>query len=175
MTFPRQQVLTIFLEEKDGAVILAKPVTKIRNLSIKSGVFPDPCKLAKLKPIFKKCSRIDPSNYRPTSLLPLISKIFVKIVHDQMVDYLAQYSILYKYQSGFRAKHSTDLCLSYLNDKILKDFDNTVFTGVVLIDLRKTFDTIDHNILLEKYTVRNILLKSHLVFVTVLSIGLIHV
>ena len=92
-----------------------------------------------------------------------------------MVDYLAQYSILYKYQSGFRAKHSTDLCLSYLNDKILKDFDNTVFTGMVLIDLQKTFDTIDHNILLEKYTVRNILLKSYLVFVTVLSIGLIHV
>ena len=59
---------------KDGAVILAKPVTEICNLSIKSKIFPDPCKLAKLKPIFKKGSRIDPSNYRPTLLLPLISK-----------------------------------------------------------------------------------------------------
>ena len=92
---------------------------------------------------------MDPSNYRPISL-PLISKIFEKIVHDQMIDYLAQYNILYKYQSGFRTKHSTDLCLSYLNDKILKGFDNGLFTGMILIDLQKAFDTIDHNILLEK-------------------------
>ena len=135
---------------KDGAVILAKPVTETCNLSIKSKIFPDPCKLAKLKPMFKKESRMDPSNYRPISLLPLISKIFEKIVHDQMIDYLAQYNILYKYQSGFRTKHSTDLCLSYLNDKILEGFDNGLFTGMILIDLQKAFDTIDHNILLEK-------------------------
>ena len=135
---------------KDGAVILAKPVTEICNLSIKSKIFPDPCKLAKLKPIFKKGSRMDPSNYRPISLLPLISKIFEKIVHDQMIDYLAQYNILYKYQSCFRANHLTDLCLSYLNDKILKGFDNGFFTGMILIDLQKAFDAIDHNILLEK-------------------------
>ena len=132
---------------KDGAVILAKPVAKIFNLS---KIFPDSCKLAKLKPIFKKGSRMDPSNYRPISLLPLISKIFEKIVHDQMIDYLAQCNILYKYQSGFGAKHSTDLCLSYLNDKFLKGFDNGLFTGMTLLDLQKAFDMIDHNILLEK-------------------------
>ena len=135
MKFPRQQVLIIFLEIFKGwCSHLTKPVTEICNLSIKSNIFPDPCKLAKLKPIFKKGSRMDPSNYRPISLLPSISKIFKKIVHDQMIDYLAQYNILYKYQSGFRTKHSTDLCLSYLNDKILKGFD-------------KGF----HNILLEKW------------------------
>ena len=74
---------------KDGAVILAKPLTKICNLSLKSIIFPDPCKLAKLKSIFGKGSRMDPSNYRPILLLPLISKIFENIVHDQMIDYLA--------------------------------------------------------------------------------------
>ena len=93
---------------------------------------------------------MDPSNYRPIPLLPLISKTFEKIVCDQMIDYLTQYNILYKYQSGFRTKHSTDLCLSYLNDKILKGFDNGLFTGMILIDLQKAFDTVDHNILLEK-------------------------
>ena len=67
-----------------------------------------------------------------------------------MIDYLAKYNILYKYQSGFRMKHSTDLCVSYLNDKILKRFDNGLFTGMILIYLQKAFDTIDHNILLEK-------------------------
>ena len=103
-----------------------------------------------MKPIFKKGSRMDPSNYRPISLLPLISKMFEKIVHDQMIDYLAQYNILYKYQSGFRTKDLTDLCLSYSNDRILKGFDNVLLTDMILIDLQKAFDTIDHNILLEK-------------------------
>ena len=73
---------------KDGAVISAEPVTEICNLSIKSNIFADPYKLAKFKPVFKKGSRMDPSNYRPILLLPLFSKIFEKIVHDQMNDYL---------------------------------------------------------------------------------------
>ena len=88
---------------------------------------------------------MDPFNYRPISLLPLISKIFEKTVHDQMINYLAQYNISYKYQPGFRTKHSTDLSFSYLNDKILKGFDNGLFTVMILIDLQKVFDTIDHN------------------------------
>ena len=58
--------------------------------------------------------------------------------------------ILQKYQSGFRRKYSTDLCLSYLNNKIWKGFDNGLLTGVILIDLKKVFDTINHNMLLEK-------------------------
>ena len=65
-----------------------KPVTQICNLSIKSGIFPDACKLAKLKQLFKKCSRMDSSNYIAISILPLISKIFEKIIHDQMNDYM---------------------------------------------------------------------------------------
>ena len=84
---------------KDGAVILAKPVTEKCSLCIKSGIFPDLFKLAKLKPIFKKRSRINTSNSRPIWLLPLISKIFEKILHD---GYLAEYNILYKYQSSLR-------------------------------------------------------------------------
>ena len=135
---------------KDDAVILAKPATEICSFSIKLKIFPDPCKLAKLKSVFKKGSRMDSSNYRPISLLPLISKIFENIVHDQMIDYLAQYNIFCKYQSGFRTKHLTDLCLSYLNDKILKGFDNGLSTGMILIDLQKAFDTIDQYIYLQK-------------------------
>ena len=67
-----------------------------------------------------------------------------------MIDNLAQYNILYKHQSGLRTKHSTDLCLSYLNDKTLKGFDNGLFTVMILIYLKKAFDTIDHDIMLEK-------------------------
>ena len=67
---------------KDGATILAKPLSQICNLSIKYSTFPNDCKIAKLKPLFKRGSKTDPKNYRPISLLPLISKIIEKIIHD---------------------------------------------------------------------------------------------
>ena len=57
---------------------------------------------------------------------------------------------IYNYQSGFRENHSTNLCLSYLTDKILKSFDEGLLTGMILINLQKAFDSIDHEILLQK-------------------------
>ena len=135
---------------KDGADILAIPVTQICNLSIKLSHFPHDCKLAKLKPLYKKGSKTDPKNYRPISLLPIVSKIIEKIIHDQTMEYLTDNKILYRYQSGFRKNHSTDTCLSYLTDKILTGFDSGLLTGMILIDLQKAFDTINHDILLKK-------------------------
>ena len=107
---------------KDGARVLAKPISELCNLSMALGSFPDACKIAKVKPLFKKGSKTDPSNYRPISLLPLLSKVFERIVLDQ---------------SGFRKNHSTDRCLSFLNDKILKSFDDGLVTGMILIDSKK--------------------------------------
>ena len=135
---------------KDGANELSLPVTQLINLSIISSVFPSQCKIAKLKPLYKKGSAIEPKNYRPISLLPILSKLFEKIIHGQTKDYLDQNNILYKYQSGFRTKHSTDTCLSLLNDKILTGIDNGMLTGMILIDLQKAFDTIDHEIFFSK-------------------------
>ena len=135
---------------KDGVNILAKPIAKVCNISIFSGLFSSECKIAKLKPLYKKGSKINPGNFRPISLLPLISKIIERIVYDQVEINLLKNNILYNYQSGFRKNHSTDLCLSFLNDKILKGFDKGLFTGMILIDLQKAFDTINHEILLGK-------------------------
>ena len=59
-------------------------------------------------------------------------------------------NILFKFQSGFRKFHSTDSCLSYLQDKVAKGFDSGLLTGMILIDLQKAFNTIDHKILIEK-------------------------
>ena len=83
-------------------------------------------------------------------MLPLISKVIEKVIHDQTSTFLNSKNLLYTYQSGFRKKHSTDFCLSYLNDKILKGFDRGMMTGMILIDLQKAFDTIDHDVLLQK-------------------------
>ena len=135
---------------RDGAKVLAKPITDICNLSITSGKFPDTCKSAKLKPIYKKGSLTEASNYGPISLLPLISKVIEKVIHDQTSTFLNSRNLLYNYQSGFCKKHSTNFCLSFLNDKILKGFDQALITGMILIDLQKSFDTIDHDILLQK-------------------------
>ena len=135
---------------RDGASILAKSIAALCNLSISQGVFPNACKVAKLKPIFKKGKKTDPSNYRPISLLPSISKIIERVIHDQTNAFLSDEDILYNYQSGFRGNHSTNLCLSFLTDKVLKGFDEGLLTGMILIDLQKAFDTIDHEILLQK-------------------------
>ena len=85
---------------KDGADILAKPISEICNLSIKYSRFPTDCQIAKLKPLFKKGSTTLPKNYRPISLLPLISKIIEKVVHDQTQEFLKENKIIYKFQSG---------------------------------------------------------------------------
>ena len=135
---------------RDGADVLSTPITELINLSISSCTFPDKCKIAKIKPLFKKGSKTEPGNYRPISLLPLISKIFERVIHNQLQAYLNEKKILYQFQSGFRTNFSTDSCLSYLHDKILKGFDCGKYTGMILIDLQKAFDTIDHEILLNK-------------------------
>ena len=135
---------------KVGAYVLAKPVTDICNLSISLNKFPSAFKLAKVKPIFKKGRKTNILNYRPISLLPIISKVIEKAVHERTTKFLNDNNIFYKYQSCFRNNHSTDLFPSFLNDKILGGFDNGVYTGTILIDLQKAFDLINHKILLDK-------------------------
>ena len=76
-------------------------------------------------------------------------KVIGKVVQEQTTKFLNG-DIFYKYQSGFRNNHSTDLFPSFFNDKILKGFDSKVYTGMILIDLQKTFDTINHKILPDK-------------------------
>ena len=116
-------------------------------MSIKLDTFPSKCKIAKIKPFFKKGIKTGAKNYRPISLLPLIAKVIEKSIHDQTQDYLQR--LLYIYQSGIRANHSTDTCLSQLADMILNGADNGKHAGMILIDLQKAFHTLDHTILLE--------------------------
>ena len=117
-------------------------------MSIKLDTFPSQCKIAKIKPLFKKEIKTEAKNYKPISLLPLISKVTEKPTHDQ--DYLQGNELLYSYQSGFSANHSTDTCLTQLTDMILMGAENGKHTGMILIDFDKGFDTLYHKILLDK-------------------------
>ena len=103
--------------------------------------------------MFKKGINTEDKSYGPISLLPLISiisKVIEKCTHNQTQDYLRKNELLYSYQSGFRTNHSTDACLPQLNDMILNGAENGKHTGMILIDLQKAFDTLDHHIFLEK-------------------------
>ena len=110
--------------------------------------FPDACKTTKGKPLYIKVSKTDSLNYRPISLLPLLSKALEIIVLDQTNDYLSNKKILYNYKSGFTRTTQQIHVLFFLNSKILKGFGDGLLTVIILVNLQKAFDTINHEILL---------------------------
>ena len=135
---------------KDGRNYIVTPLAYIINLSLKVGVFPDDMKIARVVPLYKKGNINLESNYRPISILPVVSKIIERVVHDQFHQYLVEKGLIYRFQSGFRPNHSTDTALTYLADQIRFNMDKNYYTGVVLLDLQKAFDTVNHDILLKK-------------------------
>ena len=98
---------------------LIEPLRYIINLSFSEGVVPIEMKIARVVPLLKAQDPHQFSNYRPISILPIISKILERLVHTRLSKFLTKYDILYKYQFGFREQHSTDLALNLLNNYIV--------------------------------------------------------
>ena len=130
--------------------VIAVPIMKILNLSITTGIFPDSFKKAKITPCFKKGDKSDMSNYRPISVLPLLSKLLERHVAENLKSYLNEFDLLYERQSGFRANHSCETALTAIVDDWLTAIDNNEIVGTVLLDLSKAFDLVSHSLLLEK-------------------------
>jgi hypothetical protein len=115
---------------KISAEIISPSLTWIFNLSIKTGIYVDEWKKAWILPIFKTEDRQKCENYRPISILPIISKIFERSVFNQLYEFLNESSLFSKYQSGFRPKNSTLTALIQMCDAWYASMDNGDLNGV---------------------------------------------
>ena len=130
--------------------VLARPLTKILNLSIITGIFPEMLKKAKVNPIFKRGDKSDKANYRPISILPVLSKILKRHICDHLKVYLNTFGLIYERQSGFREYHSCETALTAIVDDWITAIDNNEIVGTIFLDLSKAFDLVNHEILLIK-------------------------
>ena len=135
---------------RESADLIANSLCSIFNRSINSGVFPDEWKCCKVIPLFKQGARSDLNNYRPISIIPVVAKVFERIIYDQIYDYLTKNGLLSDQQSGFRSLHSTVTALLEVTNDWAYNIDKGSVNAVVFLDLKKAFDTVDHHILLSK-------------------------
>lgn len=136
---------------------IVKPLTILINRSLEEGIFPTELKIAKVIPLYKAKEKNSLLNYRPISILPTISKIFEKVIHQRLVKFFDKHKVLSEYQYGFRKNRSTLQAVSLFTLDILEALSNHKSILAVFIDLSKAFDTISHTTLsykLQKYGIR---------------------
>ena len=103
-------------------------------------IFPDEWKSARVTPLYKNSGkRSDPTNYRPISVIPVVTKVFERIIYDQLYHYLTKNNFLSCHQSGFRSLHSTLTALIEATDSWAMDIDRGLVNAVVFLDLKKAF------------------------------------
>uniref|UniRef100_A0A3B1IP97 Reverse transcriptase domain-containing protein n=1 Tax=Astyanax mexicanus TaxID=7994 RepID=A0A3B1IP97_ASTMX len=132
---------------------ISADILQIVSTSLMSGVFPNALKTAVVKPLLKK-KNLDTNllnNYRPISNLPFIGKIIEKIVFKQVMHFLSINNCLDQFQSGFRPNHSTETALIKVINDIRLNTDSGKMSILLLLDLSAAFDTIDHNILIDRF------------------------
>ena len=129
---------------------ICKPLSDIFKLSFINGIHPNKLRIAQVIPIFKKDSKLSPSNYRPISLLSNINKILEKLVFSRLYKFLELHKCLYQLQYGFREDHSTNHALINITESIREALDNNKSVCGIFVDFQKAFNTVNHEILLQK-------------------------
>lgn len=117
--------------------VLVKPLTHLVNLSIRTSTFPSAWKKGIIIPVYKSGSQDSMSNYRPISILPVLSKIIEKVVVMQLNDHLEARQLLHPHQFGFRPGYSTEIANCCLIENVKKSLDKGNVVGAVFIDLKR--------------------------------------
>ena len=131
---------------------MVEPLTYVYNLPILNNVFPTILKKkkeAKVIPLPKTNDLSEPNNFRPIFILPLLSKPIERCIHKHLLNFLTEHNLLCQSQSGFRPQNSCHTALAKLCDNWLSAINNSEVVGAVFLDLKKAFDLVNHNILLE--------------------------
>ena len=123
-------------------------LTQFTNKSFTSGEFPDFLKQANVSLIFKKDDPLDKENYRPVSILLLLSKVFEKLLYNRLSDYVENiFNVIFR---GFRKVHSTQHTLFKLLQSWQKELDEKAMVATNLMDLSKAYECIPHDLLIAK-------------------------
>ena len=125
-------------------------VTHIINLSITTRKFPSAWKKSKIIPLHKKDDILNPKNYRPVAIVPILSKILERVVFNQMITYLNDNNLLHPNHHAYRAQHNTTTALIQMYDGWLQAVEDGKMAGVCLLDMSAAFDVVDHGLLLKK-------------------------
>jgi hypothetical protein len=139
---------------KLAATFIGEQITPLINESIILSCFPNPLKYADVSPIFKKSDNLNKENFRPVSVLTILSKIFEGIMADQMKGYFK--NILSEWLSAYRSKYSCNNVLIYFTESLRNSLDQNKHVGCVLMDLSKAFDCLNHDILINKLESYNV-------------------
>ena len=135
---------------KELKAILSSILAHIINKSLTNGYFPSKMKIARVLPLHKGGSKNELNNFRPISILPIFSKIFERIVHNQLYSFLEKFKLLNTNQFGFRKNKSTVQAILDQLEFVYNNLDQSHTVISIFMDFSKAFDCIDHTILLKK-------------------------
>ena len=124
-------------------------LTKCVNYALTNGKFPITLKNANITPVHKKDDPTDKTNFRPVSVLPLLSKVFERVIYNQLGKYMDTF--LNKLLCGFRQAHSIQHALFKLLQQWQNELDNSGLVGTILMDLSKACDCLPHDVIIAKF------------------------